>query len=75
MVIVVSLFFLAVIAIQAPVLVRSRMWRELIAFGSLMAAAITYSFDLMLNWDLPSIRDVVEIVFIPVTEFLEKVIS
>ncbi|MBE3586212.1 hypothetical protein [Desulfofundulus thermocisternus] len=70
-----SLFFIIIIALQVPSLVKQKMWRELVAYSVLMVVAMFYSFGLALDMPLPNPARVVEIVFTPVTSMIHKVLS
>ena len=75
MILVVSLIFIGVLALELPYLVRNKLWREMAAFIFLLLIGIVYSFGLVLDRQVPSLLDLMEMVFIPVTEFMEHILS
>lgn len=75
MIILVSLLFIGVIALEAPHLLRNKMWRELTAFSGLLVIGMIYSFGLVLNWEIPSLLQLMELVFIPVTMYIQQLLS
>ncbi|MHB1125610.1 MAG: hypothetical protein ACYC2T_01425 [Bacillota bacterium] len=46
--------FAAVIAVQAPVLVRQKMWKELAAFSVILLVGMVYSVGVVLELPLPN---------------------
>lgn len=75
MVIVIGLVFTGIISLQAIPLVKRKMWRELASVSFLMAVALIYTYDWILEWHLPSIKILMEITFIPISVFLEKLLT
>ena len=75
MLIILSLVFILIIAIEAPKLVRQKMWRELGAFAGLMFIAMVLSFAAILDIDLPTPTDAFELVFTPVANVMDKALK
>jgi len=71
-IIAVSFVYLGIIAIEVPHLIKSSLWRELMAFSFLLLVAMVYSFGLLFNWPLPNLVDSLEVIFKPVTQFFEQ---
>ncbi len=75
MVILLSLIFIGIIALEAPGLVKKRMWRELAVFTVLLIIGMVYSFGQALDLPLPNPTKVVEAIFRPVGKYMEKLLS
>ncbi|MDD4170269.1 MAG: hypothetical protein PHD36_08490 [Desulfotomaculaceae bacterium] len=75
MIILVSLVFVGIIAIEAPRLIKNRMWREMGAFSVLLVVGLVYSFGLALSWPLPNPVKLLRTVFLPVTRYLELLLT
>ncbi len=75
LVIVIALAFGGIIVLQAGPLFEKKMWRELAAFIFLMVVAMVYAYDWLLEWHLPTVKTLMEIVFIPVTVFIENLLT
>ncbi|OPX87160.1 MAG: hypothetical protein A4E53_02620 [Pelotomaculum sp. PtaB.Bin104] len=75
MIILVSLVIVGIIAIEAPRLIKKRLWREAAAFSVLLLVGMVYSFGLALNWRLPNPVNVLKAVFFPVTQYLEHLLT
>ncbi len=71
-IIALSLVYLAIIAAEVPYLLKSKLWKELAAFSILLLLALFYSIGLVLDKPLPNLIDLLEILFVPVTKFLEQ---
>ncbi|MCL6610798.1 MAG: hypothetical protein K6T66_04565 [Peptococcaceae bacterium] len=69
------IIFIAIIAIEAPGLIRKKMWRELAAFGVLLIIGMIYSFGQVLDLPLPNPTEGIMAVFEPVSRYLEKLLS
>ncbi|SHI98110.1 hypothetical protein [Desulfofundulus thermosubterraneus] len=70
-----SLLFIAIIALQVPPLVKKKMWRELVAFSVLLFLGMIYSYGLVLNLPLPNPARAVEAVFTPLTGLIQKALT
>lgn len=70
-----SLIFIVIIAIDAPVLIKKRMWRELAAFSVLLIIGMVYSYGQVLDLPLPNPTDYITAIFKPVSQYLEKLLS
>ncbi len=75
MLIILSLLFIAIIALEAPRLARQKMWRELAAFGVLLIIGMIYSYGQVLGLPLPNPTDWIMAIFKPVSLYLEKILS
>lgn len=75
MVYLISLIFLGIIGLEAPPLLKKKMWRELAAFGVLLVIAMIYGYGQVLDLPLPSPTDGIEAVFRPLSEYIEKLLS
>ncbi|MDQ0285490.1 hypothetical protein J2Z49_000591 [Desulfofundulus luciae] len=74
-VVLLSLVFIIIIALQVPPLIKKRMWRELIAFSVLLFLGMIYSFGLVLKIPLPNPARAVEAVFAPLTSLIQKALT
>lgn len=74
MIIVVGLVYAGIIGIEAPYLVKKRLWKELLAFSFFLTLAMIYSFGPLLNWQPPNLVDGLKVLFIPVTLFMEHLL-
>lgn len=75
MLIILSLVFVAIIAFEAPRLVKQKMWRELGAFAGLMFIAMALSYAELLDIKLPTPIDAIEFVFKPVADVMDKALQ
>lgn len=75
MIILASLVFAGIIAFEAPRLIKNRLWREMIAFSGLLVVGLVYSFGLALSWPLPNPVKLLKAVFLPVTQYLERLLT
>lgn len=75
MIFLASLIFIAIIAFEAPDLIKKKMWRELTAFGVLMLIGMFYSYGQILDLPLPNPTDGIMAIFKPVSQYLEKLLS
>lgn len=74
MVLAVGLAYVGMALIEMPHMVKSKLWRELLAFCFFMLIAMIYSFGLILNWQLPNLVQGLGMLFDPVTGFLKQVL-
>lgn len=75
MIYLISLIFLAIIAIEVPALIRGKMWRELSVFTVLLMLAMVYGYGFALNITLPTPTDAVNSVFKPISKYVDKLLS
>ncbi len=69
------LVFIAIIAWEAPGLVRKKMWRELAAFSVLLLIGMVLSFGSVLELPLPNPTKGIEAVFRPASRYIESFLS
>ena len=70
------LVFIAIIAWEAPGLVRKKMWRELAAFSVLLLLiGMVLGFGLVLELPLPNPTKGIEAVFRPAGRYIESLLS
>ncbi len=67
--------FVAIIALEAPALIKKKMWWDLAVFSGLMLVAAILTITNVFN--LPFIRptDVVNFVFKPIADVIVKILS
>ena len=70
-----SLIFIVIIALEVPVLIKKKLWRELITFSVLLLIGMTYSYGQLLDLPLPNPTDGVEAIFKPVSQYLQELLS
>lgn len=75
MIILVGCVYAGIIALTVPQMVKNTLWRELMAFSFILVLAIVYSFGLLFNLQLPNLVDLLEVLFIPVTKFMEQMLG
>jgi len=75
LIVLLILVFLAIIAFEVPKLVKQQQWRELAAFGGLLVIAMVLSFGQVLGLRLPNPTRWIEIIFDPVAEVVNKLLS
>lgn len=75
MILLLLLFFLGIIAMEAPRLIREQKWRDLAAFGGVLLLAMVMTFAAVLDLPLPNPTRVIEAIFKPAAEFMEKLLS
>ncbi|MFZ5641281.1 MAG: hypothetical protein ACOY4Q_11430 [Bacillota bacterium] len=75
MILVLSLIFLGIIAMEAPRLLREQKWRDLAAFGGVLLVAMVMTFAAALDIKIPNPTRGIEAIFKPAAEFLEKLLS
>ncbi|MDD4237621.1 MAG: hypothetical protein PHT62_03560 [Desulfotomaculaceae bacterium] len=69
------LVFAVIIALEAPGLVRKKMWRELTAFSVLLLIGMILSFGQVLQLPLPNPTSGIDAVFGPFSKYIEKLLS
>ncbi|ADG83359.1 hypothetical protein [Thermincola potens] len=69
------LIFIVIIAYEVPPLIREKQWRALAVFGTLMLAAMLFSFLAVLGLPVPNISTVVETLFEPVSEAITRLLQ
>lgn len=70
MIFLLSLVFLSIIYLQAPPLIKNKMWRELIAFAVYLLIGMAISVPLVLGFELPSPTKAIEAVYKPLASWL-----
>ncbi len=70
----VNLLFIILIIIELPYLIKKKMWRETAVFSSLLLIGWVYALGYSFKWHLPTIFQLMKIVFMPVTKFIEKIV-
>lgn len=75
MIFLLGLIFIGIIAVEAPGLIKKRMWRELAAFLGLLIIGMIYSYGQVLDLPLPNPTDLIMAIFKPVSQYLEKILS
>lgn len=56
-------------------LAKHKQWGELAVVGVLLLVSLVYNISLILDWNLPTLKDGVEVVFAPVTTFVEGLLK
>jgi hypothetical protein len=70
-----ALIILGIIAYEVPGLIKERMWRELIAFSVLLLIGMIYSYGQVLALSLPNPATVLDFLFQPVSQYLDKILQ
>ncbi len=72
---IVNLVLIILAIIELPYLIKKKMWREAVVFGVLLLIGWVYALGLLFKWQLPTIMQLMEIVFMPVTSLIEQIIA
>lgn len=72
MVVLLVLLFAGIIWLEAPGLVRAQKWRELAVFAVLLVTGMILSIPQALGITLPNPNRPFELLFKPLTEWLQK---
>ncbi|HBV98981.1 MAG: hypothetical protein JL50_18960 [Peptococcaceae bacterium BICA1-7] len=75
MVFLLSLVFIAIIALEAPALVKGKNWRELAAFSVLLLIGMVYSYGQALDIPLPNPTKLIMVIFEPVALYVERLLT
>lgn len=75
MVLLLLLVLGAIIALEAPGLVRQRMWREIAVFSFLLAVGTIYSAAELFDISLPNPTTITETLYQPVSGAIEKLLK
>ncbi len=75
LILILMMVFMGIIALEAPVMVKNRQWRELAAFGVLMLGAMALTFAQALGLPLPNPTMGIEMIFGPVSDMIKNVLS
>lgn len=75
MIYLVSLVFIVVATLELPYLIKNKMWRETAAYSGLLIIGMIYSFGFVLDLDIPGLSRLMKIVFMPVTRYIEQLLS
>ncbi|MEQ8200210.1 MAG: hypothetical protein ABRQ24_02185 [Syntrophomonadaceae bacterium] len=68
----VIIIILAVFAIEVPYLAKAKRYGEAGVAGAMLTISIIYMLDLIYGWNLPTLREGVSRVFVPVTTLLSN---
>lgn len=74
-VLLILLVFTIVTAVEAPILIKQRMWKELMAFFVMICLGILYSIGQFYDWPLPNPEKYLEYKFIPISKMVENLLS
>lgn len=75
MIIVLSLIYIGIMAIDAPRMFKDGLWRELVVYSLLWLLALIYSLGLVLNWNLPNLTHGLAFIFDPVGRYIQQILS
>lgn len=70
-----SAVFLIIIGLEAPRLIKGKMWRELGVFFGLLILGAGLSYAMLLDISVPNPTNVMEKLFEPVSMWIDKVLS
>ncbi|HLO03538.1 MAG TPA: hypothetical protein VK191_10540 [Symbiobacteriaceae bacterium] len=70
MLVLLILSFLVITCAEVPVLVAAGQWRELRAFGVLLALGFALSLAVTLRWPVPHPNYLLRLIFEPVADWL-----
>lgn len=75
MIIIVSLFFIAIYILYGPSLIKARRKKEAIIFSIILLLSLFYSLGVIYKWPLPNPTKRMEYLFAPLTKILENLLS
>lgn len=64
-------FFLDIVLLEAPGLVKKKMWRELLAFSGYLLLGLALSLPQVMGIKVPNPTKVIEALFKPLAELLK----
>ena len=67
---IVTFIFIVIAAIQVPLLIKQKLYKELAVFSVLMLLALIYSYDDILNWNLPAPTGFITKIFSPISQLI-----
>lgn len=70
-----SAIFLVIIGLEAPRLIKGKMWRELGVFSGLLILGAVLSYSMLFDIAVPNPTNVMEKMFEPVNMWIDKVLS
>lgn len=70
-----SVVLLIIIGLEAPRLIKGKMWRELGAFSGLLILGAGLAYAMLLDIPVPNPTNVMEKMFEPVSMWIDKVLS
>ena len=71
--ILITLAYILIIALEVPRLLAQKKWRELTAFSLLLLPAMAYSYGIAFDVHLPNPTRMIEGIFKPLALQLEKI--
>jgi predicted tellurium resistance membrane protein TerC len=74
-IILLAVILIVIAAFEFPGLVKKKMWRELAAFSVLLLIGAALSFGQALKLPLPNPTRGIEAVFVPVSRFIDKLLT
>ncbi len=75
MTLLVSLVFIAIIALELPKLLKQKKWRDIAVFSALLLIGMIYSYGQILDLPLPNPTDAIDAIFEPISKFVNKALS
>ncbi len=70
-----SVIFIVIIGLEAPRLIKGKMWRELGVFFGLLLLGAGLSFAMVLDIPVPNPTNMMEKMFEPVGMWIDKILS
>ena len=71
MIVLLVIVFIVIILLEAPRLVKKKMWRELVAFSGYLLLGMALSIPMVLGIKMPNPSNFIEAVFKPLAELLK----
>ncbi len=65
------ILFICIILLEAPTLIKKKMWRELTAFSLFLLVGAIFSFFQVLRVKIFNPTDLIEMIFKPLAQFLK----
>lgn len=63
------------LAINLPYLIKTKRYREVILILIFQSTSLVYILGLIANWNIPTLKQGVEAVFMPVTQLMSSLFS
>lgn len=70
MIYLVSIIYIAIMSIQIPVLIKKKLYNELIVYFAVMTLTFLYSYSALEGWNFPTPSSIIEAIFEPVSRMV-----
>lgn len=70
-----TVFFAIILIIQVPPIIKRKNIREILAYSFMMLSGMVYFYAYILNVELPTPINAINVVFTPLTKLLEQILG